>query len=156
MSRAKPASPGPAVADPAAVAAFLRGLAARVEADAAFGRQVAAALYESGLLAGGAAQPSARPGDGPAQRPTGAPSDAAGTTAAELPDPFAIWRARGEDGLRSALDALSLPDLQRIVRAHRLDPARISASWTAPGRLVELVVSQVRAHLDHGKAFAHV
>ena len=156
MSRAKPASPGPAVADPASVAAFLRGLAARVEADPAVAKLVAAALYESGLLAGGAAQPSARPGDGPAQRPAGVLRGAVVPTATELPDPFAIWRAQGEDGLRSALDALSLPDLQRIVRAHRLDPARISARWTAPGRLVELVVSQVRAHLDHGKAFAHV
>lgn len=155
MSRAKPTSPAPTVADPASVAAFLRDLAARVEADAAFGRQVAAALCESGLLAENAAEPSPQPGDGRERRPTGAPSAAAGTTAA-LPDPFAMWRARGEDGLRGALNALSLADLRRIVRAHRLDPARISARWAVRERLVELVISQVRARMDHGKAFSRV
>jgi hypothetical protein len=156
MSRAKPTSPAPTVVDSVSVAAFLRGLAARVEADAAFGRQVATALCASGLLAENAAQPSPQPGGGRERRPTGAASDAAGTTAAELPDPFAIWRARGDDGLRGALDELSLADLRRIVRTHRFDPARISARWAVRERLVELVISQVRARMDHGKAFSHI
>jgi hypothetical protein len=156
MSRVKPTSPAPTIADRASVAAFLRGLAARVEADTAFGRHVAAALCESGLLAENAAEPSPQLGDGRERRPAGAPSDADGTTAAALPDPFAVWKAGGEDGLRAALDELNLADLRRIVRTHRLDPARISARWAVRERLVELVISQVRARMDYGKAFSHV
>ena len=39
-----------AAADPAAISAFLRALAGRVERDPAFGREIAALLAESGLL----------------------------------------------------------------------------------------------------------
>jgi hypothetical protein len=157
--------------DLAAVGAFLRALAERAERDPAFGRQIAALLAESGLLTTGsvkhpAPQPpppqgegepespprakraSASPpraGEGPGERPVAPP-----------PDPFALLREHGEVGLRERLDALDLAALRQIIRAHRLDPARITARWANRDRLVALIVDQVRARADHGKAFSRV
>lgn len=134
-----------------AVAAFLRGLAERVEQDAAFAAQIARLLRESGLLAIDAAG--------------GAPARAAKAAAAvrkpaqerrETPNPFAVLRERGEAGLREVLASLEMPDLRQIVRAHRLDPARISARWTARDRVVALIVDQVRARASLGRAFERV
>ncbi len=39
-----------------------------------------------------------------------------------VPDPFALWAERGEDGLRVALDGLRAGTLRAIIRAHQLDP----------------------------------
>jgi hypothetical protein len=74
----------------------------------------------------------------------------------ERSDPFALLRDRGEAHLRTHLAALDLPALRQIIRVHRLDPARISARWTNRERLVALIVDQVRARADHGKAFSRV
>jgi hypothetical protein len=71
-------------------------------------------------------------------------------------DPFAVLRDEGENALRAHLEAFTTSDLQGIIRAHRLDPARISARWTNRARLVDLIVAQVRARADHGKAFSRV
>ena len=145
-----------AAADPAAISAFLRALAGRVERDPAFGREIAALLAESGLLVP-TASPSvpgktrrghvSRPHD--AETPTAPPPD-------PLPDPFALLRERGEEQLRERLDALDLAALRQMVRAHRLDPARISARWSNRERLIALIVDQVRVRADHGKAFSRV
>ena len=158
-----------AESDLAAVGAFLRALAERAERDPAFGRQIAALLDESGLL-GGPHPPAPSPTKrGGARRSSlYATADAAGipprrgegtgerAPATPLPDPFALLRDQGADGLRERLDTLDLAALRQIIRAHRLDPARISARWTTRERLVALIVDQVRARADHGKAFAHV
>ena len=72
------------------------------------------------------------------------------------PDPFAVMRAQGEAGLRATLDAHDLPTLRQIVRAHRLDPARISARWANRDRVITLIVEQTRARLNHGRAFERV
>ena len=71
-------------------------------------------------------------------------------------DPFAILRQSNEQGLREALAALNLASLKAIVRAYRLDPARLSARWTAPERIIELIVEQALARLKHGRAFERV
>ena len=71
-------------------------------------------------------------------------------------DPFAVLRQSGEQGLREALVALDLASLKAIARAYRLDPARISARWTAPERIIELIVEQAQARLNHGRAFERV
>ncbi len=73
-----------------------------------------------------------------------------------IPDPFVLLRERGEIGLRAALEELELATLRQLVRAHHLDPARISARWTARDRVVTLIVTQVQARANHGKAFARV
>jgi hypothetical protein len=70
-------------------------------------------------------------------------------------DPFATRRQSGEQGLQAALAALDLTSLKAIVRAYRLDPARISARW-APKRIIELIVEQVTARLNQGRAFERV
>lgn len=150
-------------ADPRAVAAFLRGLAERVEGDAAFGREVAALLAESGLLADTARRPGkaregkARQPESGARTATMVARSASGASEdAAPPDPFALLREQGEDGLRAALARLELGVLRQVVRQHRLDPARISARWTTRERVVDLIVTQVRARSDHGRAFARV
>jgi len=71
-------------------------------------------------------------------------------------DPFAVLRQSGEQGLQGALTSLDLMSLRAIVRAYRLDPARIAARWTAPERIIELIVEQTRARLNHGRAFERV
>jgi hypothetical protein len=71
-------------------------------------------------------------------------------------DPFAVLRESGEQRLKEALAALDIVSLKAIVRAYRLDPARISARWTTPERVIELIVEQARARLNHGRAFERV
>jgi len=132
-----------------AVGAFLRALATRADADAVLAGQIAAALRESGLLAGDATT-AEKPRD---RKPPAARIEEQG---GEAPDPFVVLRERGEAGLRAALDGMELATLRQIVRAHRLDPARISARWTARERVVALIVDQVRAHANHGKAFSRI
>jgi hypothetical protein len=147
-------------ADGATVAAFLRALAERAERDPAFGRQVAETLRACGLMPSlaPATTPTVRRGNrapSPQPRPTRQRTEAA-PGATPLPDPFLTLRAEGEDGLRRQLAPLDAPALRQIVRAHRLDPARLSARWTNRERLVDLIVTQTRARADHGKAFARL
>jgi hypothetical protein len=132
---------------PAAIGAFLRALAVRAERDHAFAQGVAEALAESGLLVAPRAR-RASPRPATRAREPGART--------ETLDPFAALRAGGESGLRVALEAVEVAALHAIVRAHRLDPARISARWSSRERLVELIVAQARARASHGQAFSHV
>jgi hypothetical protein len=127
-------------------------LAQRAERDAAFAQGVAEALAESGLLA---AAPARRVPARAVERTASADATKGDASAAVL-DPFATLRGSGEDGLRAALGAVEVAALRRIVRTHRLDPARVSARWTARERLVDLIVTQVRARASHGQAFARV
>ena len=156
MSRAS-RPPHPSATDTAAaVGVFLRALADRAEADPALAAQLHAALRESGLLPTTLAPsaPSAPPAT-PARRSA---RSAVPATAASAPalDPFAVLRTHGESSLRGALEALDLVALRQLVRVHRLDPARISARWSARERVIALIVDQVRARADHGKAFSRV
>jgi hypothetical protein len=134
--------------DAVALAAFLRRLADAVECDSVLAERLVSIVGESGLdlpIEARAAH----------HRHGGALLPAAGST--DLPpDPFALLRERGDDGLRSELARLDAPALRAIIRRHRLDPARISARWTARERLVMLIADQVRARSGHGRAFEHV
>ena len=67
-----------------------------------------------------------------------------------------MLRQSGEQGLQEALASLDLASLKAIVRAYRIDPARISARWTAPERIIELIVEQAQARLNHGRAFERI
>ena len=141
------------------MAVFLRGLAARAEADPALAAAVYAALEESELLAGahsvaegpagGRSRVAARPPRGKT------PSPPPGEAALAL-DPFVVYREHGEGALRTALEGLDVAALHALIRARRLDPARISTRWTAPERLVALIVQQVQARASIGRAFAQV
>jgi hypothetical protein len=137
------------------VARFLRALAERAEGDPVLAAALLSSLEESGLLSSasagetGAAQRGARPSR----------ARAGAKPAQEQPsvmDPFAVWRAQGEAGLVDALDGLDLAGLRAVVRAHRLDPARVSSRWTAHDRVAGLIVAQVKARLNHGRAFERV
>jgi hypothetical protein len=116
----------------------LRAAASQIEADPALAAR---------LMAG--------PTVAPAETAQAAARHAREAVAPPL-DPFAILRQSNEQGLREALAALDLASLKAIVRAYRLDPARLSARWTAPERIIELIVEQALARLNHGRAFERV
>lgn len=149
MSRGKP---GHEHDDAGAVAKLLRELAERAENDPAFGAKVAEAVRASGLLESASATPA------PARTKTPRAARAAGDAPAraEVLDPFQVLRQHGTDALRERLEALDIATLRLIVRAHRLDPARISARWTATERVVSLIVDQVRARANLGRAFERI
>lgn len=138
---------------PNRVVSFLRALAERAERDQQFAATLADCLAESGLLD---KRVDGAPG---AQRPARsrrAPGAGGGDGRAAPLDPFAYWRTQGEVATQAALDALDLVQLRAIVRAHRLDPARVSARWAARDRVVALIMEQVKARLNHGRAFERV
>ena len=116
----------------------LRAVASQIEADPTLATR---------LMAGFATK---------VEHETPAPSRPAREVVAPPLDPFAVLRQSGEQGLREAVVALDLASLKAIVRAYRLDPARISARWTAPERIIELIVEQAMARLNHGRAFERV
>ena len=136
--------------DQRAIAAFLRGLAEHAERDARFASVVRHLLLESGLLA------TADLDEGNRARKRKRPASGGAAPEAATVDPFPVLREGGEAALRARLDTLDLVALRQIVRAHRLDPARISARWTARERVVSLIVEQTRARANHGKAFTRV
>lgn len=143
------------------VGAFLRALAQRADDDPALAAHLQAALFESGLVRALTDQPPAQREAAPASGARGgrarASARASGDATDEAPpDPFTVYRAHGEERLRATLDALELAALRTIVRAHRLDPARISARWTARERVISLIVDQVKARANHGRAFERV
>lgn len=146
--------------DARAVAAFLRLLAKRVEGDPVFATHVATALRESGLLSAmptpNLEAPSRASANRRAARSQGALHGAATPDGPTLPDPFALLRTYGEASLRTALEALDLTSLRAIVRTHRLDPARISSRWTTRDRVIGLIITQVQARANLGKAFSRV
>ena len=151
MSSANRTTP---TADQRAIAAFLRGMADQAERDEPFAATLGRLLREAGLLDGEGSD-GARPARGAKKRTArgGGPEASQEVTGV---DPFAALRTSGEAGLRSALEALDLPTLRQIVRTHRLDPARISARWSARDRVVSLIVEQTRARVNHGRAFRHI
>ena len=148
MSRGKSSSgDNPSHDEAEAAGKLLRELADRAERDPAFGQQIADAVRASGLLGTKEEPPATRKKSSAKRQPS---------TPGEIPDPFQVLRQRGEDGLRAQLAQLDLASLRKIVRAHRLDPARISARWTAADRVIALIVEQVRARANHGRAFERI
>lgn len=140
-----------------ALGTFLRNLAARVETDLAFAAQVRAALHESGLIAASEAPSSRAPTKRPSVRRVVPKSAAAAEQGKDAPpDPFVLLREHGEAGLRDALESCDLATLRAVIRAQRLDPARISSRWTTRERVIGLIVDQTRARANHGKAFSRV
>jgi hypothetical protein len=146
MSRGKSPTGGD---DAEAGGKLLRELAERAKRDPAFGAQVADAVRASGLL-----DVVQAPGASKAKRT--AASKQTPASANEIPDPFQLFRHHGDVGLRSRLEQLDIAALRQIVRAHRLDPARISARWTNRERVLMLIVDQVRARSNHGRAFERI
>ncbi|MBI3329015.1 MAG: hypothetical protein HYZ81_20210 [Nitrospinae bacterium] len=69
-----------------------------------------------------------------------------------LLDPFAAF-TEGEGILRQRLSALDIDQLKDIVSEHAMDSARLALKWRTHGRLVDLIVSTVKARLEKGDAF---
>jgi hypothetical protein len=155
MPHASRSAPPESGADLAAVARFLRGLAERVERDPAFGQQIAVLLAQAGLVPDGIVAAPA-PVKRAAPRTRALTREEGAATEGACLDPFGVLREAGEEALRARLGALPATGLHDVIRTYRLDPARISVRWTSQPRLVELIVEQVRARADHGKAFARV
>jgi hypothetical protein len=59
------------------------------------------------------------------------------------PDPFAIFGACGEQGLRSYLEALEPAMLCLIVRSYALDPEKRTARWRERKKLAAFITEQV-------------
>lgn len=62
---------------------------------------------------------------------------------AGIPDPFALYAEKGEQGLRAALAELRTGSLRAIVREHRLDPAGRLAGNTDADKLRAAIVKAV-------------
>jgi hypothetical protein len=144
---------------PETLARTLRAVAAELERDPALARRVAAAIEhaaDSGRNGNAASSPPPAREDGEAHTRSAARvgSDAkrASTvrpraftprlitgTSPELgtgvPDPFALYRRLGEDGLRGALAGLRLGSLRAIVREYTLDPSGRLAAQNDAERL---------------------
>lgn len=81
------------------------------------------------------------------------PGSRGGRRAPGVIDPFAGFRAGGEEALRGKLEDLDVEQLKDIVAEHGMDQARLAMKWKTPARLVDLIVSTVRDRLKKGNAF---
>jgi hypothetical protein len=154
----------PALA-PETLARTLRAVAAELERDPALARRVVAALEhaaETGKNGNTASSPSAAQEGGATQsrRPASVGSDAKTAkprtftprlitgTSPELgtgvPDPFALYRRLGEDGLRAALAGLRLGSLRAIIREYALDPSGSLAAQNDADRLRAAILAAAR------------
>lgn len=166
MPRAKstktPDAPPPTEGAPdlaQAVCMFLHLLASGAEADERLARLLAPLVEASGLSLAALASATTTKTTRATTQPGAATGRARLTSTRATPpafDPYGILRETGEQGLRSSLAALDVQQLRVIVRAYRLDPARISARWAASERLFDLIVEQVRARSNLGRAFERI
>lgn len=127
---------------PETLARTLRAVAAELERDPDLARRVARAAAEPQPDHVGASASTSHPADAgdDAQEPAPLEQEAKGRRATRtfrprlvtglspdlgqgVVDPFALYTARGEDGLRAALDELRLGSLRAIVREHHIDPS---------------------------------
>ncbi|MFZ2526863.1 MAG: hypothetical protein WAX14_04290, partial [Rhodococcus sp. (in: high G+C Gram-positive bacteria)] len=98
-----------------------------------------------------APQPAAAaPGPAPAAKKTPARR---GKRSAGPFDPFAVYRADGEDGLRARLAPLDLEQLKDIVAEHNMDYDRLAMRWRTASKLHDRIVERVRAASTKGDAF---
>ncbi|WP_068162560.1 hypothetical protein [Rhodococcus phenolicus] len=68
-------------------------------------------------------------------------------------DPFAVYRADGEDGLRARLAPLDLEQLKDIVAEHNMDYDRLAMRWRTASKLHDRIVERVKAAWTKGDAF---
>ena len=140
------AEQGDAPMRPDTLARALRAVATELERDPALARRVAAAVYNTPLAVQEAAPAASHIEDlappatiGQTFRPsivTGiAPSLGSG-----VPDPFALRKRLGVDGLRDALESLRLGSLRAIIREHKLDPGGRLSKLNDAEKLRECIV----------------
>ncbi len=87
------------------------------------------------------------------------PSKAAGSKralkskAADVPDVFAEFEARGEAEFSFWLRPMPMAQLKAIVKVNGFDPEKNSSRWTDPGKFMDLIVNQTAARLKRGSSF---
>lgn len=161
-ARPRPANGAVSVPSLPAVADLLRAVANSIERDPVLARSLLGDQTESGpaITTASGTNASSDPVADKAERLSTTPGTKrpARSATASNPalDPFAVLRAHGESGLRTQLHTLDVEGLRTVVRAHRLDPARIASRWTDRERLVALIVEQVRARAGVGRAFERI
>jgi len=67
-------------------------------------------------------------------------------------DPFEVF-GQGEPVLRDALHKLTVDQLKDIVSQHAIDSSKLALKWHSQERLIELIVTTVRARIEKGDAF---
>lgn len=88
----------------------------------------------------------------------GSPSDAppvrrGGRRSPGVLDPFEVYAATGETGLREALGSLQLEQLRDIIAEHGMDNDRLAMKWKDPARVVDRITERVTARAAKGSAF---
>ena len=130
------AEQGSAGMSPDTLARALRAVATELERDPALARRVAAAVYDVSSGEGEKRSPSSHVEEAVVepvvdQTPAATigrtfhPSIVTGVApdlGSGVPDPFALRKRLGLDGLRDALESLRLGSLRAIIREHKLDP----------------------------------
>jgi hypothetical protein len=102
-----------------------------------FGRRLMAALAET---------PPVASGSGVSKRKS------TNRRARGVLDPFEVYM-RGESQLRQALSGLTIDQLKDIVSERAMDSSKLALKWRSPERLMDLIVTTVRARVEKGDAF---
>ena len=68
-------------------------------------------------------------------------------------DPYEVYAADGEAGLRVSLARLDLEQLRDIVAEHGMDNDRLAMKWKDANRVIDRIVDRVKARAAKGSAF---
>lgn len=66
---------------------------------------------------------------------------------------FEIYSEKGEEGLKSELEKLSIPQLNYIIRQNVFDPTKLSEKWKKKDKLIDLIVNKVKSRTEKGRVF---
>jgi hypothetical protein len=66
---------------------------------------------------------------------------------------FEIYSEKGEEGLKSELEKLSIPQLNYIIRQNVFDPTKLSQKWKKKDKLIDLIVNKVKSRTEKGRVF---
>lgn len=122
--------------------ALFREIVREAEANPTFAEQIKLALDIDAPTAGGPkpAQVSANSARLHRRRPG-------------VMDPFQVFEAVGDNGLRGRLMDLSVEQLKDIVAQYGMDSAKLAMKWRTKDRLVDLIAVTVRGRSHKGDAF---
>ena len=67
-------------------------------------------------------------------------------------DPLAVFRESPND-LKPRLEALGVEELKDIIAEQGMDRSKLAMKWKTKERLVDLILSQVKARVEKGDAF---
>lgn len=141
------------------LASVLAGVTAVVAEEALQNPQFSARLTEVLLAQRGtvtdAAPPAIAPEPGAAPSSRGAPKAKArrGRRNPGPWDPFGVYAASGETGLREQLGRLELEQLRDIIAEHGMNSDGLAMRWTKSDRVVSRIVERVVLKAAKGGAF---